>query len=73
MNCGFEVDEKTKRSGEIAKTIDEQEILKIVDRLKRERIEAVAVCFINSYANPENEKAADRDSGKTSWTSWRDS
>jgi N-methylhydantoinase A len=54
----FAVDEKTKRSGEIVKGIDEQEIFKIVDRLKREKIEAVAICFINSYTNPENEKAA---------------
>jgi N-methylhydantoinase A len=53
----FAVDEKTKRSGEIVKGIDEEEILKIVERLKREKIEAVAVCFINSYANPENERA----------------
>jgi len=54
----FVVDEKTKRSGEIAKRIDEQEIRVIVEQLKKEKIEAVAICFINSYANPENEKAA---------------
>ncbi|KPK74330.1 MAG: hypothetical protein AMJ79_14470 [Phycisphaerae bacterium SM23_30] len=52
----FGVDEKTKRTGEIAKGIDEVEILKIVDRLKEEKIEAVAICFINAYANPENER-----------------
>jgi N-methylhydantoinase A len=54
----FVVDEKTKRSGEIARAINEQEILTIVEQLKKEKTEAVAVCFINSYANPENEKAA---------------
>jgi N-methylhydantoinase A len=53
----FGVDETTKRSGEIVKGIDEEEILKIIEHLKREKIEAVAICFINSYANPENEKA----------------
>jgi N-methylhydantoinase A len=54
----FGIDEKTKRSGEIVKGIDEEEILRIVEQLKRENIEAVAICFINSYVNPENEKAA---------------
>ena len=53
----FGVDEKTKRTGERTKGIDETEILALVDRLKAEKIQAVAVCFINSYANPENEKA----------------
>jgi len=52
----FVVDEKTKRSGEIANGIDETEILQIIEHLKKEKIEAVAICFINSYANPENEK-----------------
>jgi N-methylhydantoinase A len=53
----FGVDEKTKRSGEILRGVDEDEILKIIEHLIRERIEAVAICLINSYANPENEKA----------------
>lgn len=52
----FGIDEKTKRTGEVSKGIDEAEILEIIEQLKNEKIEAVAVCFINSYANPENEK-----------------
>ncbi len=52
----FGVDEKTKRTGEIAKGIDEAEIFKIVELLKKEKIEAVAICFINSYTNAQNEK-----------------
>ncbi|MCF8095319.1 MAG: hydantoinase/oxoprolinase family protein [Desulfobacteraceae bacterium] len=52
----FGVNEKTKSSGEITKGINEDEILEIIEQLKKEQIEAVAVCFINSFANPENEK-----------------
>jgi N-methylhydantoinase A len=56
----FGVDERTRKSGEIVKGIDEAEILGIVDTLKKENIAAVAVCLINSYANAENEKAVVR-------------
>ena len=53
----FGVDERTRRTGEIVKGIDEAEIMGIIENLKTEKIEAVAVCLINSYANAENEKA----------------
>ena len=52
----FGVDERTKRTGEIVKGIDEAQVLEIIEKLKEENIEAAAICFINSYANPENEK-----------------
>lgn len=54
----FVVDEKTKRSGDITKAVAEEDILRVIEQLKKEKIEAVAICFINSYANPENEKRA---------------
>lgn len=54
----FVVDEKTKRSGDITKVVAEEDILRVIEQLKKEKIEAVAICFINSYANPENEKRA---------------
>ena len=66
------VDERTRKNGEIVKGIDEAEILAIIDTLKKENIEAVAVCLINSYANPENEKAVVRISRTTSWRCVRD-
>ena len=56
----FGVEERTRKSGEIVKGIDEAEILGIVETLKKEKIEAVAVCLINSYANAENERAVVR-------------
>jgi N-methylhydantoinase A len=55
----FTVEEKTKASGEIIKPVQEDELIKVIRQIQKENVEAVAVCFINSYANPENEiKAA---------------
>lgn len=50
------VDERTRKNGEIVKGIDEAEVLGIIETLKKENVEAVAVCLINSYVNAENEK-----------------
>jgi len=55
----FDIDEKTKYTGELVRPIDEKELYEVIEKLKQEKIEAVAICFINGYANPENEiKAA---------------
>lgn len=56
----FGVNERTRRTGEIVTGIDEAGIMDIIERLKAEKIEAVAVCLINAYVNPENEKAVVR-------------
>ena len=53
----FGIEERTRKNGEIVKEINESEVLAIVEKLKEEKIEAVAVCLINSYANSANEKA----------------
>lgn len=54
----FGINERTRQSGDIVKGIDEEEILEVIEQLRKENVEAVAICFINSYANPENEKTA---------------
>jgi N-methylhydantoinase A len=56
----YTVDEKTKSSGEIIRPVNEEELLKVIEQIKKERVEAVAICFINAYTNPANElKAAE--------------
>ena len=56
----FTVDEKTKSSGEIVRPINEDELQNVIQRIKNEGVEAISICFINSYANPANEiKAAE--------------
>lgn len=54
----FTVSEKTKASGEIVTPVDEDELRTIIERIKKENCEAVAICFINSYANVANELRA---------------
>ncbi|MFC1564610.1 hydantoinase/oxoprolinase family protein [candidate division KSB1 bacterium] len=52
----FVIDERTGHTGEILKKIDNNELSIIIRKLKTNRIESVAVCFLHSYSNPENEK-----------------
>jgi len=54
----FTVEEETSYTGEVKKNVDESELLAILDKLKKEKIESLAICFINSYANSDNERKA---------------
>lgn len=56
----LEVDERIDAKGNILKKIDEEELAQIAETLKRDNIEALAICFINSYVNPSHEKEAKR-------------
>ena len=56
----FEIEERTGGRGEILAPLDGDTLHRIAERLRAERVEAVAVCFINSYVNPENELEARR-------------
>jgi N-methylhydantoinase A len=56
----FEVDERMNYKGEVLKEAKEAEIVEIARKLKAEEVTAVAVCFINSYANPEHERLVGR-------------
>ena len=51
-----EIDERMRFDGKILKDVDEKEILTVLEQFKKEGIESIAVCFINSYENPVNEK-----------------
>ncbi len=54
----FSLDEETLYTGKITKPVNEEELKSVIGTLRKEKIEAVAICFINSYANPENERKA---------------
>ena len=56
----FEVEERTNGRGEILTPVDGEALVRIAERLREERVEAIAICFINSYVNPENELEARR-------------
>ncbi|MCK6449750.1 MAG: hydantoinase/oxoprolinase family protein [Alphaproteobacteria bacterium] len=52
----FEVVERVLADGSIATPLDERDLLlTVVPRLRSERYEAVAICLLNSYANPAHE------------------
>ena len=54
----FEVGERTYYDGTIAKPLDPDEITDVAVRLAALGIEAVAICFLHSYANDANERTA---------------
>lgn len=59
-NC-FGVGERTAASGLVEKKVSLEELWKILEKIKKRRIPAVAVCLIHSYSNPANEKIISRE------------
>ena len=51
----FEVAERLSATGEILTPLDESGLRDVAEKLKRERIESVAVCFLHAYAFPSHE------------------
>ena len=54
----FEIDERTSARGEVLVPVDLEALDRLAERLIEEEIEAIAICFVNSYVNPENELEA---------------
>lgn len=52
------VEERTLYTGEILTPLKEQDVYAAIEKFKAEKVEAVAVCFLHSYANPSHEKRA---------------
>ncbi|MBQ3076892.1 MAG: hydantoinase/oxoprolinase family protein, partial [Clostridia bacterium] len=51
-----EVTERVAYNGEVLVPLKKEEIKDLVDYFKKEGVEAIAVCFINSYANEAHER-----------------
>ncbi|MEW6622492.1 MAG: hydantoinase/oxoprolinase family protein [Bacillota bacterium] len=56
----FEVEERLNYKGEILKSVSEEEVVGMAQKIKQEGVSAVAVCFLHSYANPEHERLVGR-------------
>ncbi|MCP4725646.1 MAG: hydantoinase/oxoprolinase family protein [bacterium] len=57
----YEIGERTTHTGNILKKVDQKELKEIIDKLRKNRIESVAVCFLHSYIDQTNENTvADR-------------
>ena len=52
----FGVSERTDYRGRVLASPDEAETMKLGEKISSLGIEAIAVCFLHSYANPENER-----------------
>ena len=51
----LEVKERIKWNGEIIQKIDKNDLNKIIDKINKEKIQAIAICFLHSYVNPTHE------------------
>jgi N-methylhydantoinase A len=51
----LEVTERIDYAGDVAVPLAIDEVVAALDRLREEQIEALAVCFLHSYANPAHE------------------
>jgi N-methylhydantoinase A len=54
----FEVTERVNYKGEVLTPLDEESVRAAVGKARRQDAEAIAICFIHSYANPEHERRA---------------
>jgi N-methylhydantoinase A len=52
------VSERTDRIGTVEEPVDGKTLEEIAEHFARQGVESIAVCFINSYANPANERRA---------------
>jgi N-methylhydantoinase A len=50
------VTERTNFKGEILEKLDEAEVKEITRKFREEGVEAIAVCLLHAYANPQNER-----------------
>jgi len=51
------VDERVNADGVVERAPSREDIERAVDKLLEEKVEAIAVCLINAYANPAHERA----------------
>ena len=54
----FEVRERTLYNGEIATPLNKEDTLTVIEELKKQQVESVAVCLLHSYINGTSERKA---------------
>ena len=52
----YGIRERILADGTVLEAPSRQEVLDVVAEMRRQGVKAVAVCFLNSYANPDNER-----------------
>lgn len=56
----FGVSERTTHEGRIIENINKFEVQKLSAKIKRMNVEGIAICFLHSYANPNNEEKVEQ-------------
>ena len=56
----LEVDERMGADGTVVRPLDEAGVVRAAERLAAAGAQVIAICFINSHANPAHEQAAER-------------
>jgi N-methylhydantoinase A len=54
----YAIRERVSPEGKVEHGLDEAELEKVADAMEAQEVEAIAVCFLNSYLNAENELTA---------------
>ncbi len=54
----LEATERVTHKGEVLTPLDEEDVRRAVSEARRQGAEAVAICFLHSYANPAHERRA---------------
>jgi N-methylhydantoinase A len=54
----IEIDERVDASGRVLASLHEDEVTRAVELLRAQGVEALAICFMHAYANPEHERRA---------------
>lgn len=52
----YELDERIDANGDVVQTLSEASIVELVEKLRRDSIESIAVCLMNSYKNSAHEE-----------------
>ena len=55
-NLRFEVDERLDANGRVIRKLDLHQLNEVIEKLKKEDIEAIAICFLHSFVNPTHEE-----------------
>ena len=54
----LEVDERMTAAGDVHLTLNQEHVATACKRLAEQGVEAIAICFLHSYANPDHERRA---------------
>jgi N-methylhydantoinase A len=52
----FGVSERLDAQGQVLRSLDEESVRRVAEQLRREGVEAVAVCLLHAYVNPSHEQ-----------------